>query len=105
MKNIISLCLILVIALGTSPLIDAKVTNKKKSRVTNQKTNRKKSQTAKPKVDNSVTSQSTQSKTEYNFDHCYENRPKGVYSPAINYEKPENYNSIKAYEDAKKKFK
>ena len=105
MKNIISLCLILVIALGTSPLIDAKVTNKKKSRVTTQKTANKKSQTAKPKVDNSVTSQSTQSKTEYNFDHCYENRPKGVYSPAINYEKPENYNLIKAYEDAKKKFK
>ncbi len=49
MKKIFSLCLILVLALGTSYSIDAKVTRTKKARVTTQKTN------------NSETQQSTQS--------------------------------------------
>ena len=105
MKKIFSLCLILVLALGTSYSIDAKVTRTKKARVTTQKTDRKKSQPAKPKADNRVTSQFTQSKPEYNFDHYYENRPKGVYSLAINYEKPENSNLTKAYKNSKAKFK
>ena len=61
MKKIISLCLILVIALGMNPLIDAKVTNKKKSRVTTQKTANKKSQTATQNTNNSGLQQSTQS--------------------------------------------
>ena len=68
MKKIISLCLILVIALGTSPLIDAKVTNKKKSRVTTQKTDRKKSQPATQKANNSETQQSTQSSSKSGSD-------------------------------------
>ena len=68
MKKIISLCLILVIALGFSPLIDAKVTNKKKSRITTQKMNRKKSQNATQKAKNSATQQSTQAGSESGAD-------------------------------------
>ncbi len=105
MKKIFSLCLILVLALGTSYSIDAKVTRTKKARVTTQKTDRKKSQPATQKTNTSETQQSTQSKPEYNFDHCYENRSKGVYSLAINYEKPENSNLTKAYKNAEAKFK
>ena len=68
MKKIISLCLILVIALGISPLIDAKVTNKKKSLITTQKMNRKKSQTATQKAKNSATQQSAQAGSESGAD-------------------------------------
>ena len=56
MKKLFSLCLILVIALGTSPLIDAKVTRTKKARVTTQKAN------------NSETQQSTQSSSKSGSD-------------------------------------
>jgi hypothetical protein len=105
MKKLFSLCLIFVLALGASSTVDAKVTHKKKTRVTTQKTYRKKSQPATPKANNSVTSQVSQSKPEYNFDHCYENKPKGVYSLAINYEKPENSNLTKAFKNAEAKFK
>lgn len=40
----------------------------------------------------------------YNFDHCYNNTSKGSYSLAVNYEKPENYNLIKSFKNAEKKF-
>lgn len=56
MKKTFSLCLILVLALGTSYSIDAKVTRTKKARVTTQKTN------------NSETQQSTQSSSKSGSD-------------------------------------
>ena len=68
MKKIFSLCLILVLALGASSTIDAKVTHKKKARVTTQKTDRKKSQPATQKANNSETQQSTQSSSKSGSD-------------------------------------
>lgn len=68
MKKIYSLCLILVLALGTSYSIDAKVTRTKKARVTTQKTDRKKSQPATQKANNSETQQSTQSSSKSGSD-------------------------------------
>ncbi len=68
MKNFFSLCLILVLALGASSTIDAKVTHKKKARVTTQKTDRKKSQPATQKANNSETQQSTQSSSKSGSD-------------------------------------
>ena len=111
MKKIISLCLILVIALGMNPLIDAKVINKKKSRVTTQKAKKANKQKAKKQSSNtSYNSQSLsddyyESLSDYFYNKYYKDNPTGINSPAINYEKPENYNLIKAYEDAKKKLK
>lgn len=68
MKKIFSLCLILVLALGASSTIDAKVTHKKKARVTTQKTDRKRSQPATQKANNSETQQSTQSSSKSGSD-------------------------------------
>ena len=86
------------------PSVKSTSPKSKKSKKSKKQSKRRSRKSATQNKQSSNTSYDSQSLSDYYYDKYFKDKPKGINGPAINYEKPENYNLIKGMKEAEKTF-